>query len=470
MTTPDLIKIHEASMKILEEAGMKFHHPEILSLMERNGIRVSGQSAFFTENQIMQWVRKAPRNFTLYALNPKYHIHLGFGSTEYAPGYGAPAIVESDGTKRNASLDDYIKFLKLFHQSNYFKINGGILVDPCDIKTNFKYPIMLYYALTHSDKCVIGMEAEAEQVQMTMDMMGIVAGGKEELIRRPRIVTIANTLSPLQLSQSTLDTMLIYAKHGQPVMVTPAAMAGATGPITLAGTIALSNAEALAGIAIVQMIREGTPVIYGCQSTAADMKTAGYAIGCPEHALCVQYGAMLAKFYGLPSRGGGTPNDAKQVSVQSGYESMMVMMATCQQKVDLIIHGAGIIDSHTAMSYEQFVVDLEIIGMIARFIKGVQIDEDSLALDVIKQVGAGGEFLTNPHTLRHCRDGLWVPQISLRRVLSGGEPNEVIMEKIKKKQETMLAGYQQPQLPKGIEMSLRAYMRDKGLDLNLITH
>jgi len=108
--------------------------------------------------------------------------------------------------------------------------------------------------------------------------------------------------------------------------------------------------------------------------------------------------------------------------------------------------------------------------MITRFIRGVQIDEDSLALDVIKQVGSGGEFLTNPHTLRHCRDGLWVPEISLRRVLSSGEPNEVIMEKIKKKQETMLAGYQQPRLPKGIEMSLRAYMRDKGLDLNLITH
>lgn len=464
----DLERIHKASMTILEEVGIRFHHPKILEIMEGNGVRISGETAFFTEDQVMGWVRKAPKTFTLHGRNPQYDMALGDGALEYAPGYGAPAMVESDGTKRQALLDDYTRFLKLFHQSDLFKINGGILVDPCDLPPDLKYSVMLYCTLTHTDKCLIGMQSTADQVRVAMNMVAIVAGGKEKLTARPAITTIVNTLSPLQFDRNSLDTLLVYAEYGQPVMVTPAAMAGATGPATLAGTMVMSNAEALAGIAAVQMIREGTPVIYGCQSTSADMRTGGYAIGCPEHALCVTYGAALAKFYGLPCRGGGTPNDAKRVSVQSGYESMMVMMATCQAKTDLIIHSAGILDGHAAMSYDQFVIDLEIIGMIRRFQEGIRVDDDSLALDVIKEVGSAGQFLTNMHTFLHCRTEFWTPEISLRGPVSGKEADEKIGERIQKKQEKMLAGYQKPELPADVNSSLRSYLKDRGVDPHLL--
>ncbi|MBF0529582.1 MAG: trimethylamine methyltransferase family protein, partial [Deltaproteobacteria bacterium] len=224
----------------------------------------------------------------------------------------------------------------------------------------------------------------------------------------------------------------------------------------------------LAGIVVVQMIREGTPVIYGCQSTSADMRTGGYAIGCPEHALCVTCGAELARFYGLPCRGGGSPTDAKRVSVQSGYESMMVMMATCQAKIDIIMHSAGILEGHAAMSYDQFVIDLEIIGMIRRFMRGIHVDDDSLALEVIKDVGSAGQFLTNPHTFRHCRSEFWTPEISLRGAVSGNEADEKIMARIQKKQEKMLSGYQKPRLPGSVESSLHSYLKDKGLDPHLL--
>lgn len=465
----DLQRIHNASMRILDEVGVRFHHPDILVLLDKEGIKTSGQTAFFTEDQIMRWVKKAPSQFTLHAINPKYNMQIGGGSVQYAPGYGAPAIVESDGARRNAVVDDYLNFLKLFHQSDHFKINGGILVDPTDLLPDFKYPVLLYYTLTHSDKCVIGMQCAADQAQITMDMMAIVAGGKENLLAQPRIITIVNTLSPLQFDRNSLDTMLAYAAHGQPVMITPAAMAGATAPATLAGTIAQSNAETLAGIAVFQMIREGNPVLYGYQSTAADMRTGGHIVGCPEHALCVQCGARLAKFYGLPCRGGGTPNDAKRVSVQSGYESMMVMMVTCQEKTDLILHSAGMMDSHAAMSYEQFIVDLEIIGMINRLREGVHIDEDALALDVIKEVGPGGQFLTNPHTFEHCRNEFWIPEVSLRGALSGRNPDEVLMEKIEKKKQKLLAEYQKPEIPENLVASMLSYLTERGVDTRLLS-
>lgn len=467
--TDDLERIHKASMTLLEEVGIRFHHSDILEIMERNGIRVSGETAFFTEKQVMKWVRKAPSTFTLRARNSRYDMVLGAGALECAPGYGAPAVVESDGAKRQALVDDYIRFLKLFHQSDLFKINGGILVDPCDLPPELKYPVMLYYTLSHTDKCLIGMQWTVEQVRMTMDMVAIVAGGKENLTVQPRMTTIVNTLSPLQFDRNSLDTLLVYAEHGQPVMVTPAAMAGATGPVTLAGAMAMSNAEALAGIAVVQMIRQGTPVLYGCQSTSADMRTGGYATGCPEHALCVTYGAALARFYGLPCRGGGSPNDAKRVSVQSGYESMLVMMATCQAKMDLILHSAGILDGHAAMSYDQFVVDLEIIGMIRRFLAGIRVDDDSLAVDVIREVGPAGQFLTNPHTFQHCRSEFWTPEISLRGAVSGKEADQEIGKRIQKKLEKMLAGYQKPELPVEVGSALCAYLKDRGLDPTLLS-
>jgi len=461
--------IHEASMKILKETGMKFHHPEVLKMIEQKGVRVSGKTAFFTKNQIMEWIKKAPGDFTVYARNPKYNMRIGGDHTEYVPGYGSPAIVDIHGVKRLALYCDYINFLKIVHQSDYFKMNGGILVQPADLRAVNSYPVMLYSTVTHSDKCILGGPGGDRETRMVMDMLGIIFGGKDNLIEKPRIMTIISTLSPLQIDKDTLDTLMIYARHGQPVIISPTPMAGTTAPVTLAGAIALANSEALAGIAVTQIINEGTPVMYGFQTTTADMKTGSIAMGSPERALCIAYGARLAKFYGIPSRGGGTDNDALCVSVQSGYESMMTMLVTCQEKVNLIIHSAGIIAGFAAMSYEQFIVDLEIIGMINRFIKGVQINEETLALDVIKKVGPGGEFITSPHTLKYCRNEPWTPEISIRGTLEDKDPAESLFFNIKKKKEKLLSAYRKPEFPADVHSELISYLNGKGFDLNMAT-
>ena len=464
-----LKKIHEASMSILEETGMKFYHPEILEILEHKGVKVSGKTAFFTQDQIMKWIKKAPSNFTLYARNPKYNMFIGGDHIEYAAGYGAPAIIEIDGTKRNALLSDYVKFLKLVHQTDYFRINGGILVQPSDLDPANSYPIMLYSTIAHSDKCIMGGPGGVRETRIVMEILSILFGGRENLIAKPRIISIINTTSPLMIDKDSLDTLLIYARNGQPVMITPSTMAGTTGPVTLAGTIALANAEALAGIAVTQMIRKGAPVMYGFMSDTADMRTCDIGRGSPEGALCFTYGARLGKFYGLPCRGGGANNSAKGLSVQSGYESMMVMLPTCLERMNLIIHSAGMLDADAAMSYEKFIIDLEIIGMIQRFIKDITINEETFALDVIKQVGPGGEFLTSDHTLKYCRKEHWVPEISIRGMLNGDKASDGIMDNIRKKQDKMLSEYQQPEMPADIQSRLTSYMKDKGFDLSFVT-
>ncbi len=458
-----LAMLHKATMQVLETSGVKFYHPVILEILEMNGIKVDGEIAYFKEAQLMEWIKEAPAGFSLYARNPIYNMQIGGDSTEFVAGYGAPSIIEADGTKRIAVLSDYLKFLKLVHQCGHFKINGGILAQPSDIEADKSFPMMLYATLMYSDKCLMGGCGGKKQTEIVFDMLRMVFGDDEELLEKPRIATIINPSSPLQYDKTMLDTMLLYAEHGQPLIIAPAVMAGTTGPVTLAGTIVLSNAETLAGIAVAQMIRKGTPVLYGSASSTSDMKTASMAIGAPEGALCIAYSARLAKAYGLPCRGSGTLNDAKVVSVQSGYESMMQLLVGCQERVNFIIHSAGIMDSYSAMSFEQFIVDLEIISTVKRFMSGLEINEETLAVDVLNSVGPGGEFITHKHTLAYCRKEPWLPEISLRGACHG-DPNEKLFSNINKKIEKMNKEYQFPAMKTSIKDNLASYIKGIGLE------
>ncbi|MFZ5945621.1 MAG: trimethylamine methyltransferase family protein [Bacillota bacterium] len=464
-----LRKIHEASMNLLENVGVKFHCSDILNLLESKGIKISGSTAFFTRGQILEWISKAPSSFQIHARNDKFNMLIGGDHSEYiSANSGFPLIADAHGNSRLAMYDDYLNFLKLVHESQFFKINGGVMVIPADLKPNEMYPLMLYTTLIHSDKCIFGGLGGFDETNLIMDILGLAFGGKERLQEAPRIITIISPLSPLQFDKTMLDTLKIYAQNRQPIIVAPAVMAGSTGPVTLAGTIALANAECLAGIAVAQMVQEGTPVVYGSASSGVDMRSGGFTIGTPDSALCVAFCARLARAYGLPSRGGGTLNDAKSISVQAGYESMMVMLTSGQEKINFILHSAGSLDSYRAMSYEKFIVDLEIISMVDRYVKGLKIDEETLAIDVIKQVGPGGEFLTHEHTFEHFREGLWASEISLQGVVKGEDPNEKLLSNIRQKRDAMLQKYKRPQFPEHSRKQISSLLRDRGFNVNLI--
>ena len=194
-------------------------------------------------------------------------------------------------------------------------------------------------------------------------MVALTFGGSDAFKQHNRVLTMISTLSPLQIDHSALDSMMICARCRQPMIISPAPATGTTGPVVMAGNISLANAEALAAIAISQMLHEGTPVIYGLQSNAVDMASGQVSIGSPGYSIQAEYCAQLAQMYGLPSRTGGTNTDAKEVSVQSGYEAMMSMLLACQNRVNLIVHSAGILDSYAATSYEQFIVDIVVVAI-----------------------------------------------------------------------------------------------------------
>jgi len=207
-------------------------------------------------------------------------------------------------------------------------------------------------------------------------------------------------------------------------------------------------------------------MVYGSQSTLADMQTGAYVSASPEHALCIRFGAQLARFYGLPSRGGGSKSDVHFVSAISGFESMLTMLTTYMEKMNIVILSAGISDSVMAMSYEKFLLDLQIIAMAKRFVQGVLIDGETLALDAIHEVGPGGEFLTNDHTLKFCRSERWPATIdsSAANLLNN---HKDMMQWLKEKKEDMLDAYRQPELPDDVRSDMEKYLAKAGFDATL---
>jgi trimethylamine--corrinoid protein Co-methyltransferase len=266
-----------------------------------------------------------------------------------------------------------------------------------------------------------------------------------------------------------LDSMIIAAHHNQPLIISPSPAAGTTGPIDMAANISLATAEALAVVAIVQTISPGTPVIFGLQCLGADLRTGNISIGSPAYALQSKYTAALARMYRLPSRCGGTLTDAPHLSPQSGYESMLNMLTTFQNGVNFIVHSAGTLDSFAAISYEKFIMDLEIIEMVKYYINDVDVDPDTLNLELIRSVGPGGQFLTTWDTLQKCRSHSWNPVIGVRGNTVCGSPSNRFLQRIADQQQAMLDNYSSPPMDRALLAELDDYMARQGVDRGLLS-
>lgn len=435
-----LQKIHEASMKMLERTGMKYHNPKAIEVLKANGIRVEGNVAYFTEDQLMYWVRKAPSSFTLYAKNPQHNIIIGGDHVNPAPLYGCAHIADKNGVKRQATIEDYVNYAKLFHANDDYHVDGGLMVQPFDVPIPSSCLSMFYATYTHSDKCMFCVAGKEQYMDAMLAAAEVAYGSKEELIKHPHLITIVNANTPLQLDVMMTDVLLKFAEYGQPMVIAPCDMAGSTSPVTLAGTIAMSNAEALATIALAQMVRPGTPVIIGSQSTTADMKTGQIAIGSPEGALCYRYLAQMSKFYQLPSRAGGALTDSKVVDAQAGMESFLTYLACCQNKVNFIIHSAGILDGYSYTSYEKVISDFEVIRYVHKYLKEFEINDETIPLDLIDEVGHNGEYLTKDHTFQYCHTEPLAPTVCSRG--SVADPAHQYQINIEKRYDQLMDLYQ----------------------------
>jgi trimethylamine--corrinoid protein Co-methyltransferase len=415
LSDEQLTQVHNTAMRLLECVGVAFPKDEALQVFQQHGAQLNGNRVFLTEAQVMDAIKSVPAEFTIAARNPGRSLTIGRGKSVFAPGYGAPFLVDAETGKRSATLDDYQDLARLSHALPNQDLSGYLLVDPEGVPN--AHLRMLHAHMVHSDKPFIGSTAGANGAQQTLEMARILFGS--DLAGTPVTISLINSLTPLGYSTEMLDVLMVYAQAQQPVVVAALAMAGSTGPATLAGTLAMQTAELLAGIVLTQWISPGTPVVFGSTSTNIDMKSGSLCIGSPELSQLIAAHAQLARRYGIPSRSGGALTDASYPDAQAGYESMMGLLTAVNSGVDFVLHSAGILSSYLAFSFEKFVLDDEMCGMVRRLRRGFEVSPESLAYEVVEQVGPGGNFLMEDHTLKHCRTEFWRPAVADRSGLDG---------------------------------------------------
>lgn len=418
--------IHEAAMKIMENTGVAIMNEKAREILKENGIRVEGNIAYFTEEQVWHWVKKAPESFTLYARNPKYNVTVGGDHVNPVPTFGCAFIDDWEGNRRPGTMADYIQCLKMVEEEEVYDINGGILVQPSDIPEETAALAMFYAMLTHSEKAMLFPTGYKEEVGAILEACSEIFGGKEAMIEKPRMVTLINTVSPLTLDERMLDCLMQLVEYGQPVILCPASMLGATSPIFYAGSLASNTAEDLAGICLAQMIRPGAPVVFGIQSTAADMR-GGITFACasPEGTVMQGFSTNMAKFYGLPSRGGGCQTDAPRINVQAGYESMLTLFSSFHHGINLVLEAGGVMDSVNATCFEKMVIDYEIIREVKAALAPVEVNEETLDLEEIMEIGQTGTYVTSDSTMENF-SMLYSPVIGSRNAKDEGYLKESI--------------------------------------------
>ncbi len=462
LSQEEIEKIHQTSMRVLSDVGVEFPAEEALAVFQRHGVKTDGARAYLTEEQIWQGLETAPAQFTLHARNPGRSVSIGAGEPiVFAPGYGAPFLIDAEGVKRTPTVDDYHALVKLAHALPNQDVSGHLLAEPGDVPPETAPLHMLYAHILHSDKPFLGSVDSELAVRHTMEMARILfSDGMDD---RAVTMGVVSSLTPLGYSREMAGAIVEYAQQGQALLIANLAMAGSTAPITLAGLLATQNAELLAGILLAQLVRPGTPVIYGTTSTNIDMRNGSLAIGSPELAQITAAHMQLTRFYGLPSRGSGALTDANYPNAQAGLESMMGMLTVINSGADFVLHAAGILSSYLAFSREKFVLDDEICGRVRRFHRPLVVDEETLAYDEIVRVGPGGNFLMEDQTLERCRTEFWEPVVSERTGLDeweqAGRPD--VVARATERWQRLVAAHEDPPLDQSTARQLKSFVEQE---------
>lgn len=416
LTPEDVERIDQTGRRILERIGIRVIDNTFLNKMKKAGARVDydDQRARFEQDWLDEFLGQAPSRFTLYSRDGRNDLHLGEGNVYFTNGGRVFRILDmATGGYRLTMLRDVANTAALV--DNLDNIHSYIIACQAhDIKPVNYHLLDFYYAFNHTTKHVMGGCDDLHGAKQMWKLASIIAGGETKLREKPFVSVITNTMSPLIIDSNTLQILNFCTTRGIPVTCAPAPMAGATSPATLAGTLSQMHAESLAGAAITQVLAPGSKVLYGAVPTTMDLRNMELTMGSVEMTMMNASAVQLAKLYNLPIYASGGLTESKrpdiQAGIEEGYSNLLVAMAGA----DYIHLAAGMIDSGNSISYEQYVIDNEIIGMIYRILAGIKVDQDTMGFDVIEKVGPGGDFVTEDHTVDHMMDEFFYPDLSVR--------------------------------------------------------
>ncbi|HEY4634553.1 MAG TPA: trimethylamine methyltransferase family protein [Candidatus Limnocylindrales bacterium] len=392
--------IEENADTILQEVGVEFRgDPDALRLLGEAGADVQGERVRFPRGMCRSIVQaSAPRQFTQYARSEANHVEIGGMHTVFAPNYGSPFVRDLDGGRRYGTIEDFRNLVKLTYLSPHLHHSGGTVCEPVDVAVNKRHLDMVYSHIRYSDKPFMGSVTAPERARDTVEMARLTFGA-DYLEDHAVILSLINANSPLVWDSVMLGAARAYAEANQATLLTPFILAGAMAPVTAAGVCAQTLAEALAGMAFVQLTRPGAPVVLGSFASSMSMQSGAPTFGTPEPALVLYVMAALARRLGVPFRSGGSLCASKIADAQAAYESAATLIPTVLGGVNFVLHAAGWLEGGLTVGYEKFVLDADQCGMMAVLVNGVDMSENGQALDAIRQNGPGQHFLGTAHTL-----------------------------------------------------------------------
>ena len=416
LTAESINKIHQTAMRVIEEVGFEVNSERALDFFEGAGAWIDRAKHLvrLPEKKVIELIEMAPSEVNLCGQDARHDILLG-GQRVYT-GTGGTALYvynPNTGQKKQATLADLKRITKLVDGLDNIHLfllptyPNELDIDQVDVNRFFA-------GLDNTTKHIMGGIYTLDGAKQVIRMAEIIAGSTEKLHQRPLISLISCSISPLRIDGQYGDLTVLIAESGIPVVCPAEPLCGATSPVTLAGNLVIQTVDSLMGIMLTQIVNPGTPAIFGSVATSTNLSDLRYLAGSVEMGLLNAAGAQIAQFYKLPFYATGGMTDAKVLDSQSGYESAITGLLCALAGANFIHDAAGLMEFALTVCYEKYVIDNEILGMIMRAVDGIKVNDDTLAFDLIKQVGPGGNFVAAKHTRHFMRNEHYQPLLSDR--------------------------------------------------------
>ncbi|MCC5970908.1 MAG: trimethylamine methyltransferase family protein [Pararhodobacter sp.] len=454
--------IHKGAMRILSEIGIEFLNDEALALFRQAGCQVDGNRVRMDEDFVMEMVRRAPAAFTITPRNPERQVTIGDGHMVFVNVSSPPNSWDLARGKRPGDFATFREFLMLTQAFNCIHVAGGYPVEPVDVHPGVRHLACLQEKLVLTDKVCHAYSLGRERVEDVMEMVRIAGGlSHEEFDATPRMYTNINSVSPLRHDFPMIDGALRMARRGQPVVVTPFTLAGAMAPVTMAGAVTLSIAEALAAIALLQYVAPGCPVAIGTFTSNVDMRTGAPAFGTPEYMRATQMTGQLARLYGLPLRSSGVCT-ANAPDAQAMWETTNSLWAAVQSGSNMVYHAAGWLEGGLIASPEKFVMDCEVLQMIQRYFEPATFGTtpEDIAFEAVAEVGPGGHYFGCAHTEARYATAFYAPMVSDWRNYEAWEADgsEQTPARAHRMYRQIVDGFEPPAMEDAIREELTAFV------------
>ena len=459
-------KVLDAAYRIVKEAGLEFRSARALDILARNGADVdrSTQLVRLDRDLVEHFCRLAPRVFSLHSRNPDNEVVFGGNLINFASANGMPNASDLRQGRRYGDYKTLCDIVSLNNALGVVHLSGGEVVEPMDLPVHLRPANMIYAHIRHGDLVWAARGIGRQPVLDGIEMASISRRvSLEELAERPSFYIITNTNSPRRIDEEVLEGAMTAAEYGQAVCVTPFTLAGAMAPITLAGALALQTAEAVAVIALTQMVRPGAPVIYGGFTSNVDMRSGSPAFGTPEYVRATIAGGQIARRLGLPYRTSSV-NSSCAVDAQAVYETSFALFAAVMSHGNFINHATGWLEGGLTNSFEKMMIDAEMLRGWAASLQPIDISDEDLAVDAVKEVLPGGHFFASPHTMTRFETAFYRPLISDWRNFEAWKEAgaRTATERAHDLWPKILAAYVPPALDPAIDEELRAYIARRG--------